>query len=269
MKLLREPFVHFILVSLALFAAYRFLNPNAERVEQSRRIELTVDDVRALQLAWMAQWKRPPTPEELGGLVDAKVHEEVLYREALALGLDQGDTIVKRRLAQKMEFLADDVSALRDPKADEIRGWFEKNADRFRLPGRIYFRHVYFSPDRRGAKAREAAASALQKVSAAGSDPFMFQDHYADRTPEQVAGIFGAQFAQALFQLKPGAWQGPLESGLGWHIVFVESIAPGRVPAFEEIEPQVKAEWMAGQRAEARSRAFDAMRARYEVVRPK
>jgi peptidyl-prolyl cis-trans isomerase C len=101
------------------------------------------------------------------------------------------------------------------------------------------------------------------------ADPFMFQDYYGDRSPEQVANVFGAKFTRSLFQLEPGAWQGPIESGFGWHLVWVDSMTPARVPAFEEVEPEVRSEWVAEQRAEFKRRAFEAMKARYEIVLPK
>jgi peptidyl-prolyl cis-trans isomerase C len=275
---LREPLLHFLLIGLALFAVYRALNRAALEPENRSRIELTDDDLRQLELGWMAQWRRPPTPEEIRRLVDSKVREEILYREALALGLDQGDTIVKRRMAQKMEFLAEDLSALREPNREELKAWFETNAPRFTVPGRASFRHLYFSFDRRGEQARDEAERALQKLAdrpadapgaSALGDPFMFQDYYGDRSPEQVATVFGAKFTRSLFQLAPGSWQGPIESGYGWHLVWVDSMIPPRVPAFEEVEPEVKAEWVAEQRAEFKRRAFEAMKARYEIVLPK
>ena len=212
-------------------------------------------------------------------LVDDKVRQEILYREGLALGLDRGDTIVKRRLAQKMEFLTDDISALRDPSLDELKKWYAKNRSQFSLPSRITFRHLYFSPDKRGAQARDAAASALEKFAgkaadtidlATLADPFMFQDHYGDRTPDQVANVFGAKFAKELFKLRPGEWSGPVESGLGWHLVWVDSITPGRTPEFEEVDiSQIKSQWLSAQRAETKRELFAAMRARYEIVLPR
>src|SRR5262245_32183903 len=239
---------------------------------------MTEGDLRQLEVAWTAQWRRPPTAEEMRNLVAARVREEILYREALALGLDKDDTIVKRRLAQKMEFLAEDVSGLREPTPDELRSWYAKHGERFALPGRRSFRHLYFSQDRRGERAREGAARARQRLSgepadAVGAqglaDPFMFQDHYADRTPEQVASIFGLKFSEALFQVAPGAWQGPVESGLGWHLVWVTSSTPGRVPTFEEVDAAVRTAWMDEQRTDARRRAFEAMAARYQIIPPR
>jgi hypothetical protein len=213
----------------------------------------------------------------LQGLIEGKVREEILAREALAMGLDQGDAIVTRRLAQKMEFLSEDASAVREPEASELKVWFEGKRKRFSLPGSMSFRVVYFSPDLRGPKAQSDAAAALehlkgepaQSTSARTSgDSFMLQDYYADRDPQQVAGVFGSRFSEALFRLTPGAWQGPIESGLGWHLVFIESMTAGRVPAFEEIEGDVRAEWLAEQRAESKRKTFDGMRARYEVILP-
>ncbi len=274
----REPLLHFLLIGAALFVIYHWLNPTAINSESSRRIELTNDDIRQLEISWTAQWQRPPTPEEMRNLVEDKVHQEILYREALALGLDRGDTIVKRRLAQKMEFLADDVSALRDPSLDELKGWYAKNGSQFSLPSRITFRHLYFSPDKRGAQARDAAAGAratLPDMSAATidlttlGDPFMFQDHYGESTPDQVANVFGKQFTEELFKLTPGKWHGPVESGLGWHLIWVDSITPGRTPEFEEVDvSQIKSQWLSAQRAETKRELFAAIKARYEIVLP-
>lgn len=276
-RLLREPLLQFLLAGFILFAAYSALNPQAGDRFRSNRIQLTEVDLRQIALVWTAKWRRPPTPEEMRGLIEDRVREEVLYRESLALGLDQGDTIVRRRLAQKMEFLAEDTSAIRDPDAVELKAWFEANRERFAEPGRVTFRHLYFSPDRRGDRTREAAANALQKfaeeaadsaATANAGDRFMYRDYYAEQVPDQVASVFGERFAQALPRLKPGAWQGPVESGLGWHLVFIESATPGRVPAFEEIEPDVRAAWIDGQRAEAKRNMHALMRARYEIVLP-
>jgi len=161
---LREPLLHFLVIGFALFAGYRVLNPEPSQPPGSTRIEITDDDLRQMDIAWMAQWRRHPTDEEMRNLLDNKVREEVLYREALALGLDKEDVIVKRRLAQKMEFLSEDVSAIRDSGPDELKAWFEKNQQRFALPGRVSFRHLYFSFDRRDDRAREAAARSLEQL---------------------------------------------------------------------------------------------------------
>ena len=118
---LREPLLHVLLIGAALFAVYYALNPGAGQRQDSNRIVITADDLAQIRIAWMAQWQRPPTPDEMRNLLDGKIREEVLSREATALGLDKDDTIIKRRLAQKMEFVMDDVAALREPTDDELQ----------------------------------------------------------------------------------------------------------------------------------------------------
>lgn len=274
---MREPLLHFLLVGLALFVGYRALNPAPEPSTPSNRIELTADDLVQMSVAWLAQGRPPPTPAQMQSLIELKVREEVLYREALALGLDKEDVIVKRRLAQKMEFLAESAAAIPEPGAEEIRIWFKANAQRFSLPPRASFRHLYFSPDRRGGRVQEAATQALAALAGKSSewpdaadlaDPFMFQDYYGDRSFDEMARLFGPDFARSLFRLRPGSWQGPIESGYGWHLIFADALMPSRVPDFEEIESEVKAQWIAVQRELAKRKAYETMRARYHVVVP-
>jgi peptidyl-prolyl cis-trans isomerase C len=274
---LHEPLLQFLVIGVLLFVAYSFVTSRSVKSQNPNRIELTEDDLRQLDTAFTAQWLRHPTAQEMGYLIDERIREEVLYREALALGLDKDDTIVKRRLAQKMEFLAEDVSALREPNINELRNWIATHSQRFALPSRIWFHHVYFSFDRKGEKAGEAAARAYKQlagepidspVAKGVADAFMFQDYYADCSEDQVAKTFGSKFAKAVFQLPCGSWQGPVESGLGWHVVWVDSITPVRVPAFEEVEQAVRTDWLAEQTAECKRRAFAIMKSRYEIVLP-
>jgi peptidyl-prolyl cis-trans isomerase C len=271
---LREPLVHFLLAGAAIFAVYQLVSPAATRTDRVNQVLLTTDDIRQLAVQWLAQGRPPPTADQMRGLVEERVRQEILSREAVALGLDKGDEIIKRRLAQKMDFLAADVAAMQDPGDAELGAWFALNSDRFALPPRASFRHLYFSLDRLGA--RDRAAAVLDKISgkpadtleSAGADPFMFQDYYAERSPEQIAKEFGPGFAKAVFQIKSGAWQGPIQSGYGWHLVFVDTIEPRRVPSFEEVGPEVKSAWLDEKQREIKRIAFGAMRARYTVVVP-
>jgi peptidyl-prolyl cis-trans isomerase C len=153
---------------------------------------------------WLAQGRALPTRDEMTALVQERVSEEILAREAASLGLDKNDEIIKRRLAQKMDFLAEDIAALQNPGDDELRAWFAQNSNRFALPPRVSFHHLYFSADR-GRTTRDTAAAALAKIggapadtaqAAAGADPFMFQDYYAERTSEQITREFGPSFAK-------------------------------------------------------------------------
>jgi peptidyl-prolyl cis-trans isomerase C len=182
---------------------------------------------------------------------------------------------IKRRLAQKMDFLAADLAAIDEPTDAELADWYGKNSDRFALPPHASFRHLYFSPDKRGNAAEQDAADALasmagKQADAAESqslgDPFMLRDFYGDATPAQTAKEFGPAFAQAVFGLKPGAWQGPVPSGYGWHLVWVDSLEPGRVPPYEEVKADVKAAWLDNRYQEVKRNALAEMRSRYTVV---
>ena len=276
-RLLREPLLHFLLLGLSLFAIYAYLNRGRIGIESSKQIVLSLDELRQLDVYFESQWHRPPTPQEFQAMVEDKVREEVLYREGLAMGLDKDDTIVKRRMAQKMQFLAEDVAAAHEPSTDELRAWFDKNKDKFALTSRYSFRHLYFSPDQRGKNAQQDAANALTRIAGQPEDSklamslgdrFMFQDYYGDRTPEAIAKEFGPQFAVSLEKLKPGSWQGPVESGYGWHLVFVDTVIPGRIPAFEEMEPDVKTAWLGEQKQQAWAKAYKEMRSKYTVLLP-
>jgi peptidyl-prolyl cis-trans isomerase C len=272
-RALREPLVHFLVAGFALFVFYALLQPERFAADTSRRIELSATDVARVELAFIARWQRRPTPGELQSLLASEVRNEILSREAIALGLDKDDVIVKRRLAQKMEFLADDVSGLREPTDEELRAWFDANKSEFAQPSRITFRHVYFSTDRRGADAELAARKALASVTgrsdaAPRGDAFMFQDHYADRTESQLAQVFGSDFAKTVFSSPVKRWSGPFDSGLGWHIVWTEDRQAGEVRSYEDVEAEVRERWTSEQREAAKRAGFEAMLARYEVVLP-
>ena len=276
-RLLREPLVHFLLIGAVLFGVYRLTPDGSAAQVASVEIRLTQDELSQLALLFRSQWRRDPTAEEFGRLIENKVQQEVLYREALAMGLDKGDEIVRRRMAQKMQFLAEDVAAAREPDAAELKHWFEKNRALFAQPPRLSFRHLYFSPDRRGNRAREDAGKALAvlagqpvdtKLGNALADPFMFQDYYRDRAPDFLGKEFGPRFAIALTKLTPQTWQGPIESGFGWHLVFVDTVIPGRVPAFDEVEGDVKTAWLAEQKAQAWQQTYQRIRAKYTVLVP-
>src|SRR4029453_11753332 len=276
-RLLHEPLVHFLLIGGLLFAIHSLTPAGSASPGASWEIRLSYDDLGQLVLVFKSQWRREPTAEEFNRIVEDKVQGEILYREAVAMGPDKNDEIVRRRMAQKMQFLAEDVAAAREPTSAELRAWYEKNSASFAQPPRLSFRHLYFSPDRRGARAREDAAQALAKLASQPQDakiavslahPFMFQDHYRDRAPDFLGKEFGPQFARAVATLPPASWQGPIESGFGWHLVFVDTMIPGRGRAFEEIEPDVRTAWLAEQKALAWRKAYREMRAKYTVLLP-
>jgi hypothetical protein len=275
-RLMGEPLIHFLLLGAVLFIVYHYVQPGREVPPSSKEIKLSLDELAHLTMQFRSQWRREPTPKEFNGLIESKVQAEILYREAMAMSLDKEDEIVKRRMAQKMKFLAEDVAAAREPATDELKSWYARNTDKFAMPKRVSFRHLYFSPDLRGNRARVDALKALAQLAgqpqdaklSASTDPFMFQDDYRDRAPDYLGKEFGPQFAQTISQLPVGSWQGPVESGFGWHLVFVDTVIPGRVPDFEEIEQDVKTAWLGEQKALAWQKAYKHMRSKYTVLLP-
>ncbi|MCQ3828170.1 peptidyl-prolyl cis-trans isomerase [Microbulbifer elongatus] len=269
---LREPLLHFFAVAALVFAADSTFNSEGDE-DAPQKIFITQDDLLQMQVALRSTQLPPRNSPQFQNLIEARVREEVLYREALAMGLDKGDTIVKRRMAQKMDFLAEDLSALREPTRGELQAWFTENPNDFTLPSRITFRHVFFSFDTRGKQAQQDAIKALadfddQVTEIPAGDPFMFQDYYPERTPVQVSSVFGPDFSQRLFEHKENTWAGPIQSGFGWHLIHIDSLTPARMPAFEEVFAEVKADWTANQREVFKQTAYQTMREKYEVVLP-
>jgi peptidyl-prolyl cis-trans isomerase C len=274
---LREPLVHFLLIGALLFGLYHRFSPDAGTGTGSTRIVLSLEELVQQAQLFQAQWRRPPTADEFHVMVENRIREEVLYREALSMGLDASDEIVRRRMAQKMQFLAEDVAESYEPTDDSLRAWFTRHADQFAEPKRLSFRHLYFSPDRRGAKAESDARNALTRVAgqpeattrADGlSDRFMFQEYYRDQTQETLRREFGPTFADAADSLPVGSWQGPVPSGFGWHLVFVDASTPGQRAAFENVEKEVRTAWLEEQKVLASEKAYRAIRARYTVLVP-
>jgi peptidyl-prolyl cis-trans isomerase C len=238
---------------------------------RGHQIVVTAQKREWLAGRWEHQWRRPPTGEELGRLVEDFVREEVLYRAALALGLDLADLVVRRRLVQKMEVLAFQDSA---PLGDAgVMGYFLAHREDYRLPETISFAHVYFSAAARGGRAAEDALTAraeLRRVGAAVptgmGDPPVVASPVTAAARRQVADRFGAGFADAVFGLEPGMWAGPVASAYGQHVVLVSEHAGGRLPELAEVSGRVVADMDARRRAGAVDALYARLRRSYEVI---
>lgn len=260
----KSPLLHFAVLGSAAFVLHGLvLGPGRP---DSTRIEVSSKDIQRMRAMWTAQWKRPPTEGELQGLIDASVRQEILYREALALGLDEGDTVIRRRLAQKVELLADDLASRTEPTREELSRYFEEHRDAYTLPARVSFSHIYFSVDRRGDRAEADAEEALKHPDDAQGDPFMLQRDYPSRTEREVGELFGTEFAKNLFELEPGEWHGPIASSYGVHLVLVRARTEARQPELSEVSHRVRADLMAERRREAKEALVTSLRERYEIV---
>jgi peptidyl-prolyl cis-trans isomerase C len=267
-RCLRQPLLHFLVAGFALFVLYGGLHPSTVN-QDPQRIEITPEVVQRLAISWLARWQRPASEQQLQALIDDYVKEEILYREALKLGLDKDDTIIRRRLAQKMDFLAEDVASLREPAPGVLEAWYNQHQDQYAPPPLATFHHVFFALDKRGADAQAQAQTALRGLTDRNSgegDAFVFESAYTEQSQDQVARIFGSKFALSLFQQTPGSWVGPVESGFGWHLVWIDTLVKPPAPPFETVAQQVKSDWLSEQRSESKRANFDALKARYEVV---
>lgn len=265
-RILREPLLHFLLLGALLFWLYGVLNRGALDVPG----EIFVDRARVENIAAQFQrtWRRPPTTEELQGLIGALVREEVLYREGIALRLDRDDPVVRRRVAQKLTAMADAQSTA-DVGEAELLAWLAAHQDDYRIEPRYDLRQVYFDPTRRGqrldadvAAARAALARGFRE---AIGDATMLPDALEAAPASEVERVFGQDFSRAVAALPVGGWQGPIASGYGVHLVEIRSREPGRVPALAEVRVAVERDLLRA-RAEKSGEAFyQSLRKRYVV----
>ncbi|MGH8520761.1 MAG: peptidyl-prolyl cis-trans isomerase [Gammaproteobacteria bacterium] len=271
-KFLREPLVHFLLLGAGLFVAFGL---EGERTGgEPGEILATRGRIESLALGFARTWQRPPTDRELEGLIHDYIREEVYYREAMALGLDKDDIVIRRRLRQKMEFVTDDVAAQAEPTDEELSAYLKAHPEAFRVERRFTFSQVYLNPDRHGQHLARDAERLLAKLNEAGAkadvsalgDPFLLNHTFEAVPGSEVAKQFGAAFAGELGALSPGQWQGPVQSGYGVHLVFVGQRTGGRVPALEEVREAVRREWANAERLEANEKFYQRLLKGYTVT---
>lgn len=272
-RLLREPLLHFFVIGLALFILYGILNPE-DTAPDSRRITIGDGDVERITSMWMMQMRRPPTAEELQGLLKEHLREEVLYREARAMGLDEDDTIVRRRMAQKMSFLMQGVAEQVEPDDDELQEWFREHAETYRVPAYMTLEQVYLNVDRRGERAEQDAAALLAELQA-GRVTFAEARERGDRilvpyefrmaSEREIARTFGNAFLEAVLDLEPGEWRGPVTSGYGLHVVRIQEKEDSRLPELEEVRDRVMTDWRDEKMRTTEDRILEDMLSRYDV----
>jgi hypothetical protein len=266
-RLLREPLVHFLVLGGVLFAI--FGRGGSDAGVAGRQIIVSEADINRLAEGFSRTWHRPPAADELEAQIRDYIREEVLYRTALALGLDKDDTIIRRRLRQKMEFLFED--AVPPPQEADLRAYLEAHPEKFRTQPLISFRQIFVSQTR-GATAEADARQILARLigGAAGAanegDPLLLSEGF-NRTPlDRIAALFGDSFAQAMAQSAPGGWVGPLRSGYGLHLVLVTAVEPGKLPPFEQVRSAVEREWFAERRAAVQAAQYQSLLAGYGVI---
>lgn len=275
MKPIQEPLIHFVLAGAVLFGAYAWFNRGEDTgaPNNSKQIRIGVGEVQWLKETWALQRQRDPTSDELRGLLTEFVNEMMLAREAREMKLDDNDTIIRRRLAQKLNFLIENTLRLAEPSDAELQRLYDARPQRSQTAARISFTHVYFNPARRADAASDANAvlASLSDATDVGraddiGDRFLLESKFRDEDERSVTGIFGPEFAHAVFALRPGVWSGPVASGFGLHLVHVTALQGSVTQPFSEMRGQLLEQWRRDQEQIAKERYFAELRKKYDVV---
>ena len=270
--LLREPLVHFLVLGAGVFGLFALVGDRSE-IEPDE-IVVGAGQIERMSQAWRKTRMRPPTQPELEGLIRDSIKEEVLYREALALGLDQDNAVIRRHLRQKMEFLSEDIAAQTEPDEETLQAFLDANPDKFRTDPQITFQHIYFSWDKRGDLAAPDALQALGTLNGDETDQQILQlgdplplPHSVELYPlREVANLFGREFAGQLMTVDTGQWLGPVASGFGLHLVFIDEHIESVLPDLVAVRDAVAREWREEQRQSVNEVFYETLRTRYNVV---
>jgi hypothetical protein len=269
--LLREPLLHFLFIGALLFLLFEvFDNPAGP---QSSRIVITNGQIEFLKARFAKTWQMQPTENELQELINGHVREEILYREALALGLDKDDSVVRRRMTQKLELMGDDIAGITVPTDEDLRKYMEEHPENFRIEPRVAFRQIYIDIVKRGISADDEADRLLALLSDAESKPdpdtlgdnLMIPGAYNLLPISEIAKIFGEPFSLELVKSKEGQWTGPIQSGYGLHLVLVTEKVEGRFPELAEIRETVEWEWSSAHKKNVRENIYKKLREKYTI----
>ncbi len=274
MKFLREPLVQFLFLGGLIYLAYALVTPQSEE-DNSRTILVSASRVQWMQDSWQKRWNRLPTKQELDGIIQQYIKETVLYNEAIKMGLDKDDGVIRRRLAQQVEFLAKDLVVYTPPAQADLEKYYKEHLDQYKPDVSYSFTQVYFDPDKRGEstlddanKVKEklvAQASMLQNVEGLGDD-YMKANYFEANTPMEIRKNFGSGFAESLMELEAGKWHGPVLSGFGTHLVFVNEIISPPVPPFDEIKARVLEDWIEQKRESLNEEFYEALEDYYTII---
>jgi hypothetical protein len=270
-RFLREPLLHFLVLGAALFGLFSIVDKKS--TEAPTKIVISAARVSALADRFARTWRRAPTEQELQGLVEDYIRDEVFYREGRAAGLDRDDFVIHRRVRQKMELLAEDMTTA-EPSDEQLAAYLASNPEQFWTEDRATFHQVFLSATRRGSALEDDAkrlAATLDPATAAVDttaigDPFLLGDEFREMSRSDVSHTFGEAFAKQLGAVEPGHWQGPIPSSFGAHFIFVDKRTKGRLPPLNTIREAVQREWLNAHRIEAEQKLYRALLDRYQIV---
>ena len=268
----KEPLFHFLLIGAGVFLLYG-LTANVPK-EEHNSIDVSASRADRMVTLWEKRWNRLPTQEEFDGLTDQYINEEVLYREALAMGLDSDDPVVRRRLAQKVKFISNDIISIDAPTKQQLQTYLDTHASQYQLPGKVTFQHIYFNPAKHNALMEEEAEQLLAKFIALNigsevddvGDSFLHGTAFKDIKEFEVNRLFGKKFTQMLFEQPAGKWVGPMVSSYGLHLIYIESKNKAQTASLVQARDSVLEDWMSDERKKANESFLTNLRKQYEVV---
>jgi hypothetical protein len=264
-RILHEPLVHFLAIGALMFAVYAVVS---HRSRDPGMIEVGQGQIDMMTAVFERTWQRVPTPDEVKSLIDDYVRDEVFYREGVAMGLDREDPLIRRRMRQKVEFLAESMNGVPEASDTALQTYLDGHRERFASPARVTFRQVYL-----GTAADTNTTRLLAQLNKLGDSNAAADlgrptqlDARMDLAPStDIARSFGRQFAQTLVTIPPGAWRGPIASDYGLHLVRVSARMESRAPALDEVREPVRRDWLRDELAAANEKYYEGLRARYTV----
>ncbi|UCH83075.1 MAG: peptidyl-prolyl cis-trans isomerase [Candidatus Latescibacterota bacterium] len=275
MKLVKNPIIYFFVLGFVVFGLHAFLNMEKEAItDDPFTVDVTSADIEWLRSSWEGRMQRKPSPEELRGLVDSFIREEILAREAYTMGLDEQDQVIKRRLVQKLTFVFEDLAESVEPADETLIEYAEANQDKYRIPETISFTQVYFNPDdhsdvvavAEGVLARAKTGNVSVADAVAMGDAIMLDSSYDELSVQRVAGVFGPSFAEVLFAIDGTGWCGPIASSFGLHIVHINNRTESRLPDFESIRERVRYDYMYDQKKKVIDHLYGSVKSRYTIL---
>ena len=263
----REPLVHFIILGALLFAGHMLWQHHVNKADYT--ITVTAEEMERQALIFAGENRRQPTDEDLKALLFSHVEEQVLMREAQRLGLGEDDTIIRRRLAQKMRFIIEDVESPALPDDTELKAWFDTNMDRFVSPETRSFSHIYLSPEEHGDNLNIVAQNILSEVESENwislGDPFMLKREFKRLSALETTRLFGPTFSKGVFEFSGDAWQGPVESAFGFHLGRIDNVSQKIIPTFDDVRADIEAAWQEEARRSANQAALKKLIQKYKV----
>lgn len=274
MNLLREPLLQFFILGGLIYLAYATVAPETQE-DKSQSLIVNAAKVQWMQESWKKRWNRLPTRRELDGLIAQYVKERVLYNEAIKMGLDKDDTLIRRQLAKKVEFLAKDLVVYIPPNDEELQNYFQTHKEDYKGEALYSFTQIFFDPDKRGRDTLEDAKkskeqllqsnSILQDTSKLG-DVFMTDSYFEANTPLDIRKNFGSGFMQTVIALEPGKWQGPILSGFGVHLVYLKEIISAPEPEFEKVKENVLQDWTRFKQEQINQEFYQKLKDNYVII---